>query len=255
MVCVCASVTQSCSTLCDPMDWSPPGSSVYGILQARILEWAAISFSSHYVLLFTNVNSSWGPGALQSPRTKKSQRIVHDQDIGPSPKMLQSSTGMSDAGGKRSRQDYSGAVSGDLRWAGASELESRRLQGAIWGSLGPSAGGKGGRLEVHTDRDMEWERRRTVRGPGPLLGGEVVFGQVSSQAALRRVSHRERRLVWLHPQTHCHTCTFLSLITAHVAKRAAALFSAPQVKCQPGSNRDQPSSPVGGREFGRVFTE
>ena len=38
-------VAQSCLTLCDPMDCSPPGSSVHGILQARILEWAAISFS------------------------------------------------------------------------------------------------------------------------------------------------------------------------------------------------------------------
>ena len=38
-------VTQSCPTLCDPMDWRPPGSSVYGILQARILEWVAISSS------------------------------------------------------------------------------------------------------------------------------------------------------------------------------------------------------------------
>ena len=38
-------VTQSCSTLCDPIDYSPPGSSVYGILQARILEWIAIPFS------------------------------------------------------------------------------------------------------------------------------------------------------------------------------------------------------------------
>ena len=39
-------VTQSCPpTLCDPMDCSPPGSSVYGVLQARILEWVAISFS------------------------------------------------------------------------------------------------------------------------------------------------------------------------------------------------------------------
>ena len=36
---------QSCLTLCDLMDCSPPGSSVYGILQARILEWVAISFS------------------------------------------------------------------------------------------------------------------------------------------------------------------------------------------------------------------
>ena len=38
-------VTQSCPTLCDPVDCSPPGSSVHGILQARILEWVAISFS------------------------------------------------------------------------------------------------------------------------------------------------------------------------------------------------------------------
>ena len=36
---------QSCVTLCDPMDCSPPGSSVHGILQARILEWFPISFS------------------------------------------------------------------------------------------------------------------------------------------------------------------------------------------------------------------
>ena len=38
-------VTQSCSTLSDPMDCSPPGSSVHGICQARVLEWGAIAFS------------------------------------------------------------------------------------------------------------------------------------------------------------------------------------------------------------------
>ena len=38
-------VAQSCSTLCDPMDCSLPGSSVHGIFQARVLEWVAISFS------------------------------------------------------------------------------------------------------------------------------------------------------------------------------------------------------------------
>ena len=37
---------QSCLTLCDPRDGSPPGSSVPGTLQARILEWVVISFSS-----------------------------------------------------------------------------------------------------------------------------------------------------------------------------------------------------------------
>ena len=38
-------VTQSCPTLCDPMDCSPPGSSVHRILQARILEWVAMPSS------------------------------------------------------------------------------------------------------------------------------------------------------------------------------------------------------------------
>ena len=37
---------QSCPTLCDPIDCSPPGSPIPGILQARTLEWVAISFSS-----------------------------------------------------------------------------------------------------------------------------------------------------------------------------------------------------------------
>ena len=37
--------TQLCPTLCDPMDYSPPGSSIHGIFQARIQEWIAISFS------------------------------------------------------------------------------------------------------------------------------------------------------------------------------------------------------------------
>ena len=38
-------VAQSCPTLNDPMDYSPPGSSVHGIFQARVLEWGAIAFS------------------------------------------------------------------------------------------------------------------------------------------------------------------------------------------------------------------
>ena len=42
---------QSCPTLCDPIDSSPPGSSVHGIFQARILEWGAIAFSPECALL------------------------------------------------------------------------------------------------------------------------------------------------------------------------------------------------------------
>ena len=39
--CVCAKLLQTCPTLCNAREYSPPGSSVHGILQARILEWVA----------------------------------------------------------------------------------------------------------------------------------------------------------------------------------------------------------------------
>ena len=46
-----AASLQSCPTLCDPIDGSPPGSPIPGILQARVLEWGAIAYSSHVLLL------------------------------------------------------------------------------------------------------------------------------------------------------------------------------------------------------------
>ena len=54
--------TQLCRTLCDPTDCSPPGSSVHRILQARILEWAAIPFSR----IFPNLGLK--PGLLIAGR-------------------------------------------------------------------------------------------------------------------------------------------------------------------------------------------
>ena len=47
MIMCCAKLLQSCLTLCNPMDYSPPDSSVHGILQARILEWVAILAQGH----------------------------------------------------------------------------------------------------------------------------------------------------------------------------------------------------------------
>ena len=48
-------VAQSCPTLSDPMDCSPPGSSGHGIFQARVLEWGAIAFSDHYIYYWTKI--------------------------------------------------------------------------------------------------------------------------------------------------------------------------------------------------------
>ena len=57
---------QSCPALCDPIDGSPPGSPVPGILQARALEWGAIAFSEdgskdHILFSITTVNLDCGP--------------------------------------------------------------------------------------------------------------------------------------------------------------------------------------------------
>ena len=82
-------VAKSCLTLCDPMDGNPPGSSVHGILQARILEWAAISSSrgifptrgSNLCLLylaggfFTTEPPGKPPGLEESPRLLKAKCV------------------------------------------------------------------------------------------------------------------------------------------------------------------------------------
>ena len=55
-------VAQSCPTLSDPMDCSPPDSSVHGIFQATVLEWGAIAFSSwKYYLLINLGKQNWYP--------------------------------------------------------------------------------------------------------------------------------------------------------------------------------------------------
>ena len=43
---------QSCPTLCDPIDGSPPGSPIHGIFQARVLEWGAIAFSDMHTAVY-----------------------------------------------------------------------------------------------------------------------------------------------------------------------------------------------------------
>ena len=54
-------VVQLCLTLSDPMDCSPPGSSVHGTFQARVLEWGAVAFSSALCYVTQNVNQKKNP--------------------------------------------------------------------------------------------------------------------------------------------------------------------------------------------------
>ena len=71
---------QSCPTLCDPIDGSPPGSPVPGILQARTLEWVAISFSTmeYYsatkIINFTICSNMDGLGGYNAMLSEINQR-------------------------------------------------------------------------------------------------------------------------------------------------------------------------------------
>ena len=73
-------IIRSCLTLCDPMNCSPPGSSVHGILQARKLEWVAIPFSrgSSWPRDWTQVSLSAG-GFLTSWATREAQNFSYKQ--------------------------------------------------------------------------------------------------------------------------------------------------------------------------------
>ena len=54
-LCCAVRSIQLCPSLCDPMDCSPPGSSVHGILQARILEWVAMPFSNMFMCVYVTL--------------------------------------------------------------------------------------------------------------------------------------------------------------------------------------------------------
>ena len=63
---MCNVLCESCPTLCNPTDHSPPGSPVHGILQARILEWVAISFSKIMCNSFNLVCASYDYGIIRT---------------------------------------------------------------------------------------------------------------------------------------------------------------------------------------------
>ena len=79
-----SSVTQSCPTLCDPMNCNLPGSSVHGILQARILEWVAISSSkwSSQPRDFFGRNDAKAEAPVLWPPDAKSWLTEKDSDAG-----------------------------------------------------------------------------------------------------------------------------------------------------------------------------
>ena len=62
-------VAQLCPTVSDPMDCSPPGSSVHGIFQARVLEWGAIAFSPPPLAATSTISFSMGEFAFEVQET------------------------------------------------------------------------------------------------------------------------------------------------------------------------------------------
>ena len=72
-------VAQSCPTVSDPMDCSPPGSSIHGIFRATVLEWGAIAFSE--VTYWLHTNSLWKYDSLQcGGKTLKSDEFLSSRE-------------------------------------------------------------------------------------------------------------------------------------------------------------------------------
>jgi len=79
-------VSQSWTTLCDPVDCSPPGSSIHGILQAGILGWVAIPFSRGSSQIRDRTQVSWNAGTQsllpESPEKPKNDKLKVRNEIG-----------------------------------------------------------------------------------------------------------------------------------------------------------------------------
>ena len=81
-------VAQSCPTLSDPMDYSPPGSSVHRIFQARVLEWGAIASPEVNIRKWVIIEeiSIWGPEIafhfLAHGRQKENVMVLYSEPVG-----------------------------------------------------------------------------------------------------------------------------------------------------------------------------
>ena len=107
-------VAQSCPTLSDPMDWSPPGSSIHGIFQARVLEWGAIAFSAKKTYRWPK--GTWKDVQycyiLEKCKSKPQWGITSHQSERPSPKSIQ----IINAGEDVEKREPSYIVGGNVNW-------------------------------------------------------------------------------------------------------------------------------------------
>ena len=131
-------VTQSCPTLCDPVDCSPPDSSVHGIFQARILEWVAILFykRSSRPMDPTQVSRIAGRlftiWATREARPEQKSILIFSPKLSSAPISTQAPHTPKPARTELSSQPQS------LRWPGLSEYLSNRPPSspALWGWRG-----------------------------------------------------------------------------------------------------------------------
>ena len=122
--CVCV-VAQSCLTVCDSMDCSSPGSSAHWILQARILEWVAISFSRglnpvspHCRQILCCLNHQGNPWVMNVPKKSKQIMLFWCWEVWWSTWILGEALGWHGSGGPLLS-----------RWSGSSSWRRRHLRG------------------------------------------------------------------------------------------------------------------------------
>ena len=149
-----------CPTLCDPMDCSPPGSSVHGNFQARVLEWVAISFSMSWVI--RGVALRRGLGIMESLSLFWLPHVLGETYICPSTwKCTQTSSLWLLEKRILSLTGKSHALTGKARWVSL-------ITAAI---PQKSTIGTAGKVAIWTDHDIEFfTRNHTCKGMPFLFG-------------------------------------------------------------------------------------
>ena len=94
---------QSCLTLSDPMDCSPPGSSVHGNFQARVLEWVAIVFSEYIAYSILKSRDITLPTKVRLVKARKKEMATHSSNLAWKIPWVEEPGGLQSMGSTKSR--------------------------------------------------------------------------------------------------------------------------------------------------------
>ena len=194
-------VAQSCPTLSDPMDCSPPGSSAHGTFQARVLEWGVIAFSVKWaqrLLKRETVRLVWIVRKRNCMRASQVALVVKNPPA--------------NAGDTRD----SGLIPGSERSDGVgngdplqfSYLENSVDRGACWAAVHGATVGHNWACMQHWATKMEWWKRWSVLASVLVLASILVFwlGRMNGERKEEGTEEQFWKLSGWHRKSHLKQC-------------------------------------------------